>query len=204
MLKETFTALISNYTNDDRLKAQLWDEIESAYTDASRHYHSMAHLENLLHQLTAVKGNIHSWETILFTLYYHDIVYNVLASDNEVQSADLAVERMQQIEVPEQLIEDCKNQILATQKHLKSPDIDTNYFIDADLSVLGQHWEIYSAYAQNVRKEYAVYPDEIYNAGRKKVLEHFIGMEQIFKTDYFSNHFEQQAKQNLQRELELL
>jgi len=204
MVKETFVILVSNYTGDDHLKTQLWNEIESAYTDASRYYHSMAHLENLLHQLTTVKSHIHNWETILFTLYYHDVVYNVLATDNEAKSADLAEKRMQQIAVPAQLIKDCKDQILATQKHLKSPDPDTNYFIDADLSVLGSHWEIYAAYAQNVRKEYAIYPDEIYNPGRRKVLEHFIAMEQIFKTGFFHSHFEQQAKQNLQRELELL
>lgn len=125
MLKETFIHLVSKYTDDIYLKTQLWDEIESAYTEPSRHYHSLAHLENLLQQLTAVKNHINNWGTVLFTLYYHDIRYNVMASDNEAQSADLAEKRMQQIAVPTEIIQNCKNQILATQKHDESPNTDT-------------------------------------------------------------------------------
>ena len=96
---------------------------------------------------------------ILFTLFYHDIVYNSLKSNNEEKSAELAEKRMTQISVSNEIIECCKAQILATKSHVKSTDSDTNYFTDADLSVLGQTWETYSIYYKNVRKEYAIYPD---------------------------------------------
>ncbi|MDX2245424.1 MAG: hypothetical protein SF052_01505 [Bacteroidia bacterium] len=82
-----------------------------------------------------------------------------------------------------------------------SPDNDTNLFTDADLSILGQKREIYHAYSTNVRKEYAIYPDILYNPGRKKVLQHFLAMEQIFKTPHFQEKYEAQARANLEEEL---
>lgn len=201
MIKETFIKLLTNYTDSDSLINELWTEIEKNYSDKKRYYHSLQHLDNLLAQLTEVKGEIQNWEIILFTLYYHDIVYNSLKSDNEEKSAELAEKRMKQISVSTDKIELCKNQILATKSHIKSDNIDTNYFTDADLSVLGQNWETYSLYYKNVRKEYSIYPDFVYNPGPKKVLNHFLTMDRIFKTDFFYNKFEKQAKENVQKEL---
>nr|WP_321222913.1 hypothetical protein [uncultured Psychroserpens sp.] len=204
MLKETFIELLSNYTDSDSLKSELWSEIEKNYSSKKRHYHTLQHLDNLLIQLTNVKSEIQDWETILFTLFYHDIIYNSIKSDNEEKSVELAERRMKQISVSNETIELCKKQILATKSHIKSTNGDTNYFIDADLSVLGQNWETYSIYYKNVRKEYSIYPSLVYNPGRKKVLNHFLSMERIFKTNFFYNKFETQAKKNLKQEIESL
>jgi predicted metal-dependent HD superfamily phosphohydrolase len=204
VLKETFKELLKNYTDNSGLTNELWTEIEKNYSSKKRHYHTLQHLDSLLAQLTEVKGEIQNWKTILFTLYYHDIVYNSLKSDNEEKSAELAEKRMKQILVSDSSIELCKKQILATKSHIKSMDSDTNYFTDADLSVLGQSWETYSLYYKNVRKEYSIYPDFVYNPGRKKVLLHFLSMDSIFKTAYFHDKFEKAAKKNLQSEIALL
>jgi predicted metal-dependent HD superfamily phosphohydrolase len=202
-LKEIFSNLLINYTTNSSLINELWDEVEKNYSGKKRHYHTLQHLENLLITLTEVKSEIQNWESILFTLFYHDIIYTALKSDNEENSALLAEKRMQQLSVSNDIIERCKNQILATKSHSKSTDSDTNYFTDADLSVLGQPWEIYSLYYKNVRKEYAIYPDFIYNPGRKKVIQHFLSMNSIFKTDYFYNQFEKVAKENLMKRTKL-
>ncbi|WP_223191017.1 HD domain-containing protein [Pedobacter roseus] len=204
MLKETFSELLKKYTNNESIITEFWEEIEKNYNYKKRYYHTLLHLDNLLKHLFEVKDKIESWETILFTLFYHDIIYNALKSDNEEQSARLAVRRMKQIAIPDHIIHNCQIQILATKTHLSHPELDTNYFIDADLSILGQNPKSYAEYAKNVRKEYSVYPDLIYNPGRKKVLQHFIEMERIYKTDYFYNQFENQAKSNLRLELKQL
>ncbi len=201
VLKETFAELLTNYTDHTGLTNELWDEIEQHYSEPGRYYHTPEHLENLLTQLTTVKAEVKNWHTVLFSLYYHDIIYNAQRGDNEERSAELAVKRMEQIAVPMEMISRCKSQILATKSHLLSADSDTNYFTDADLSILGQEWEVYSSYCNAVRKEYAVYPDLVYKPGRKKVIRHFLGMERIYKSDYFYSKFEIQAKQNLEKEL---
>jgi predicted metal-dependent HD superfamily phosphohydrolase len=204
VLKDTYIRLLKNYTDNTPLINELWLEIEKKHSNKKRHYHTLDHLDNLLKQLIEVKNELQNWETILFTLYYHDIIYNSLKPDNEEKSAELSEKRMRQISVSNDVIKLCKEQILATKSHVKSIENDTNYFIDADLSVLGQAWETYSHYYKNVRKEYSIYPDFIYNSGRKKVLNHFLSMDKIFKTVYFSNKFEIQAKQNIQEEIKLL
>jgi predicted metal-dependent HD superfamily phosphohydrolase len=91
--------------------------------------------------------------------------------------------------------------ILATKVHLETDDQDTNYFIDADLSILGQPWNVYLLYSKQVRQEYSNYPDPVYYEGRRKVLTHFLEMSRIFKTQYFFDHLERQAKENLLKEL---
>ncbi|WP_047790533.1 HD domain-containing protein [Tenacibaculum mesophilum] len=204
MLKNTFLNLLATYSNDNSFNILLWQEIEEHYTSKKRHYHTLEHLENLLFQLTPIRTKISSWNTILFTLFYHDVIYNSLKNNNEEKSAELAAKRMNQLSIPNKVIENCFSQILATKSHKTSENSDTNYFTDADLSILGQSWEVYTQYYKNVRKEYAVYPNIIYNSGRKKALLHFLTMENIFKTEYFYQKFEETARKNIQKEIELL
>jgi len=204
MLRQTFQTLLNSYTNNQRLIYEWWDEIEKAYQNPKRHYHTLQHLEHVLNQLLLVKDNINDWDTILFTLFYHDIVYKATKSDNEEQSAVYAGERMKKLGISGNIILKCTSQILATKSHLLQSDSDTNYFTDADLSVLGQDWSLYELYFHRVRKEYAIYTDFLYNPGRKKVLNHFVALDRIFKTDYFFDKLEEKAKGNLKRELEFL
>ena len=160
-------------------------------------------MENLFEELIPIKQEFEDWDTIQFSIYYHDIVYKTTRSDNEEKSAQLAVERLEQISYPEDKIQKCKRQILATKLHTVA-DPDTNLFTDADLSILGKSWEFYATYYQQIRKEYSIYPDFMYTNGRKKALQHFLGMEHIFKTSYFQNKYEIQARRNLEKELQIL
>jgi predicted metal-dependent HD superfamily phosphohydrolase len=201
VLKQTFIELTQKYSDDNRLIEILWNEIEKNYTDKNRYYHTLAHLDNLYEQLLEVKDEIEDWDTILFTLYYHDIIYNSTKKDNEYKSAELAKVRLESIAYPADKISKCVIQILSTKEHSKSIDNDANLFTDADLSILGQAWEAYSDYFKQVRKEYSIYPDFLYNRGRKKVLNQFLKMGNIFKTNLFYSKFENVARQNLANEL---
>ena len=204
MLQQNFLSLLSNYTPNVHLMNELWTAIETPYTDKKRYYHSLQHLESLFVELIAIQNRIEQWEVVLFSLYYHDVVYEPLRSDNEEKSAIFSEQHLQQLHVPTLQIERIKQQIIATKSHAANADMDTNYFTDADLSILGQNWATYSIYLQHIRKEYAILPDFIYNRGRKKVLEHFLAMPRIYKTDYFFRRLEQQARHNLQQEVMLL
>jgi predicted metal-dependent HD superfamily phosphohydrolase len=128
-------------------------------------------------------------------------VYNVRRQDNEEKSAELAQQRLQTLHYSSAGIDKCVAQILATKGHTTSPDLDTNLFTDADLAILGQDWPTYHNYTQQVRREYSIYPDLLYKPGRKKVLQHFLNMERIFKTSHFYALYEQNARNNLNREI---
>mgnify|MGYP001943033257 CR=1 FL=1 len=202
-MKTRFLELIGQQTADAALTNKYWVEIETAHNNKKRVYHNLTHLENLFLELEPIKNQIEDWNTVSWAVFYHDIVYNVRKQDNEERSADLAVERLHDIGYPTAKIERCKAQIIATKSHAVSDDQDANLFTDADLSILGKDWDTYSNYFQAIRKEYKIYPKVLYNPGRKKVLKHFLEMDQLFKTDYFKEQYEKQSRLNIEQELKL-
>jgi len=137
-------------------------------------------------------------------LFYHDIVYKSTKKDNEEESAGFASKRMTEIGIKKGDINLCFEQIIATKTHKFNSNSDTNFFTDADLSILGRQQSDYKIYCNKVRKEYSIYPNFIYNKGRKKVVKHFLSMETIFKTEEFYNQYENQARKNLEEELKTL
>jgi len=199
-LKEEFIRLLRTYTASDSIIVSYWQEIEKRYSNKKRHYHTLLHLETLIHQLSGFRQLIEDWDTLLFSIYYHDIIYDVLKSDNEEKSAELAVERLSAINYPPDKIIICKDSILCTKNHLHHSNGDINFFTDADLSILGQSQDVYRQYCEQIRREYSIYPDFVYKPGRKKVLTHFLNMDRIFKTEPFYTKFEKQARANLQAE----
>jgi predicted metal-dependent HD superfamily phosphohydrolase len=204
MLKEIFSNLFLQYSSSSKQCDAYWSEIESYYTAGKRYYHNLHHLQNLYTALDECRSFIEDWNTILFSLFYHDIIYKATRKDNEERSALLAVTRLKALQYPSAKSALCSQHILATKKHMPSKSKDTNLFTDADLSILGADNETYVLYIKQIRKEYAVYPDFMYNPGRKKVLQHFLQMERIYKTDHFFNRYEQQARENMAAELQAL
>lgn len=204
MLSQAFMQLASEYTTDSALIQKLWEEIEQKHSESGRYYHTLTHLENLAEELSAVQSEITHWPELVFAICYHDSIYKVQKQDNEEKSAQLAEERLTALGVPQQSRERCIQHILATKGHESSENADTRFFTDADLSVLGRSWDLYEAYYRRIRQEYKVYPAILYNSGRKKVLNHFLQMDRIYKTPWFYQQYEQQARKNLQQELNLL
>ncbi|PXW12946.1 putative metal-dependent HD superfamily phosphohydrolase [Chryseobacterium sp. CBTAP 102] len=203
-LKNQFEALCSPFTEDKQLINSLWKEIETQYSEKGRHYHNLLHLDNMFKELEDVKGNISDFTAISFSVFYHDIIYDASSKSNEEKSAAKAEKRLAELHIDKHKISIISAQILATKSHQQSDSEETNYLLDADLSVLGKDFKTYLEYTQNIRKEYAIYPDFLYKPGRRKVLKHFLELESIFKTEYFSEKYENQAKENITAELQLL
>lgn len=203
-LKNQFDQLCSLFTKDQQLINSLWKEIEIQYSEKRRHYHNLLHLENMFNELEMVKSNISDFTAISFSVFYHDVIYDAPSKTNEEKSAAKAEKRLAELHLDKNKISIISEQILATKSHQRCDQEDTNYLLDADLSVLGKDFTTYLEYTQNIRKEYSIYPDFLYKPGRKKVLRHFLELESIFKTDYFKQKYEAQARKNIAEELHLL
>ncbi|WP_267405189.1 MULTISPECIES: hypothetical protein [unclassified Chryseobacterium] len=203
-LKERFTQTCFPFTQDQNLIDSLWQEIEKKYSGKSRHYHNLEHLENMFAELDTAKDQISNFINISFSVFYHDVIYDASSKTNEEKSADFTRKRLQQLNVNTADISEIHFQILATKSHQKSENKDTNYLLDADLSILGKDWETYLDYTKKIRKEYSIYPDLLYKPGRKKVLKHFSELENIFKTDVFKEKYENRARENILFEIETL
>lgn len=198
-LAHRFRELIRNFTDDEQQIATYWNELETAYNLPERHYHNLEHIGHMLTLLDTVKADCADLLALQLAVFYHDMIYDAQRKDNEEQSAALARKRLTTLGF--ERVEKVVDLILATQKHEGAEDSDTNYLLDIDLSILGAEWPRYQAYAQQVREEYLIYPDEVYNPGRVQVLQHFLNTARIFKTDYFYHKLEEQARVNLSKEI---
>ena len=201
IINEQFLSSASHLTSDISLVASLWREIEKRYSSHGRYYHTLEHLDHLAYTLLPFTDRFTNWDTVIFAIAYHDIVYNPIRSDNEERSSRFAAKALDLMGVEVRHIKRCQELIIATKAH-EAADLETNLFTDADLSVLGADPSLYDLYSENVRKEYGIFPALVYNPGRKKVLKHFLSMESIFKTPEFQELFEIQARRNLERELQ--
>ncbi|BDD05508.1 HD domain-containing protein [Aureibacter tunicatorum] len=203
-LKGIWTELASRYSNDENLISDLWSEIESHYNKKDRFYHNTEHIKSMIQLAFEYQVKIEDFDTLLFSVFYHDIVYNSSRSDNEKKSALVASQNLERLGVNAEKTSKCYNQIIDTKKHENDTENDIKYLLDFDLAILGSSWSDYSIYMKNIRKEYTLYPDFIYNKGRKQVLKSFLELPQIYKTTEFQNKHEEQAIQNITKEIELL
>jgi len=81
--------------------------------------------------------------------------------------------------------------------------------IDFNTSEIKTLWiDLEKAYSTKSRYyhnlNHCIYPDFLYNPGRKKALEHFLENEFIFQTNEFRRLFEENARANIQQEILLL
>ena len=203
MFEEVFKNALSTQHNSPLIN-RLWVEIIDYYSTPNRYYHNLHHLDHIANELAAIKNEIDDWQTIIAAVAYHDIMYDPLNHDNEERSASLAYDRLTQLGWTSAQKQKCTEQIMATKYHQPSDNSDTNFLIDADLSILGAEARQYLEYTKQIRKEYQVYPDDIYIPGRKKVLAHFLGMEFVFKSSYFRAQYEDRARSNISTELQML
>jgi predicted metal-dependent HD superfamily phosphohydrolase len=201
-LETHFKKIVGGQHAGTALANTMWEEVVASYTGKDRHYHTMAHLQNFYAQLQKCRSLTKDHDILFMAMVYHDVIYNSVDHKDEERSADLAVERLKSIGYPTASIAKCRELILATKAHAASPDSDTNYFNDADMSILGLERPVYQQYVKDVRLEYGNTPQ--FDAGRKRVLQYFLGMDRIFKTDFFYKIYEAPARANVAWELSQL
>lgn len=181
----------------------VFDAIQRHYGSPERHYHSLSHLQALF-QLIETYAPQPAGSAVRFAIWWHDVIYDPLSSQNEVASAQLARSQLGQLSAGELLIERVCALIEATKNHFAAPSFGADdVFLDADIAILGAPDEIYWAYTQQIRLEYHQIPDPLFAAGRKRFLETATQWPRIFKTDIFEDAFGSQARTNLERELSL-
>ncbi|MFM2306625.1 MAG: hypothetical protein RLZZ367_1294 [Bacteroidota bacterium] len=199
-LKSTFAGVLPATVHADKE----WLTIADKYNNNNRHYHTLTHLCHMCSELQSYYTAGLPVATVL-ALVYHDYEYNVLHSDNEKQSALYAARKLSAWGMPADVIEKVKLMIECTQQHTTdSVDTEIAIFLDADMVILGSNTETYKAYTEAVRKEFAIYPDFIYNKGRREFLKRTLSNERIFLTDYFNDKYGMQACINIQNEINSL
>jgi len=205
-VRTVWDQLAGKYCNDPALIDRFYQEIAKKYTTSRRHYHNLQHIDVLLQLCEVYSTQLYGRDVVAFSVFYHDIIYNVLRKDNEPRSAQVAVKRLRALSVPPEKIEQIKLYIEATQTHTITDAVihiyDLQLFLDFDMSILGAEWDTYERYTQQVRREYRIYPNKLYYPGRWQFLRHCLQAEFIFQTAIFRELYEEKAKRNIKREVE--
>lgn len=212
--RERFLALLCRYLDYGVAAAHpLWQELETAYREPHRSYHTAQHIIECLEHLDQCvslyrsdpglykKGAQYHLQAIELAIWWHDIVYQTAQNStigNEQLSASYAYftarETKSYIYVA--------NLILATD-HKKEPgSVDVangDVIADIDLAILGAEPERFEQYEQQISEEYRHVPPQQYNEARRKFIQGMLDRPRIYHTDYFHDRFEARARENLAR-----
>lgn len=207
MLNE-FLDILKKYNNsktDDEIYLRYFNEIIDKYSEKTRFYHNLKHIEEMFFLYNFYKSSFLNSDSIFFAILFHDVIYNPSQKDNEIKSAEYAQSCLKSLNVSINVIEIVCNLILSTQKHtLFYDNIDNKLFLDFDLAILSAKKERYIEYKDSIRKEYSFVFDIIYKIKRKEVLNNFLKRENIYYSDEFKNNSEKIARENILFEINLL
>src|SRR5262245_37767799 len=147
-LFERWKAVFPGLNSD--LVLNCFEEIKKAYSDDSRHYHNLVHIEQLLQLADQYQNAIQNKLVVDLAIFYHDVVYVAGRNDNEAESAAFASKELEKLDVEMEVIGKVAQYILATKDHfsVQANDRDLQYFLDFDLSILSAQPDVYREYAQ--------------------------------------------------------
>jgi predicted metal-dependent HD superfamily phosphohydrolase len=166
------------------------------YGEAHRHYHTWSHVLACLDARERIAPSAPLEVDV--ALWFHDVIYDPRAHDNEDKSAALMLEELGDSAKPAVPL------VLAT-KHAAIPESEeARIVVDADLSILGADRETFDTYEIAVRKEYAFVPDDAFRVGRAHVLGSFLARPHIFSTQAARDLWEAAARANMTRSLRAL
>lgn len=184
----------------------VWLIVEDHYHEDHRAYHGWIHIGAMLKDLDSVRFVPEfaaiTLDEVELAIFFHDVVYDPQASDNEARSADLFREAA--TGMPPDRIDRVANMILATTRHEPSDDPQTQLLLDLDLAILGAPANEYRRYCGAIRAEYEHVPASQWRTGRGAVLKKFLLRPVIYQTPHFHALLEANAREHINDELDSL
>ena len=192
-----------------------WYILFNFYQQKQRFYHTLNHVEDLIKKAIKYSNNIEDITVVLLSIWFHDIVYDGKNTHpkNELMSIEVFkvfVEHLLNVfSDNKKLNNDMIDRIIyfidATIKHRIDDkyknDNDLKWFLDLDLSVLGEQKDVYKMYADNIRQEYIHVESKEFVRRRVKVMKNILDKETLYFTDLFKEQFDKIARENVLNEI---
>jgi predicted metal-dependent HD superfamily phosphohydrolase len=173
------------------------------YAEPHRAYHDAEHINECLSWLDRVRDLAVRLAELEVAVYFHDAIYDPRAHDNEQRSADLFRQQAALAGIGPDVVERVTGLIESTARHAQD-DGDAALLSDIDLSILGASPSRYARFERDIRREYAMFDDASYRAGRAHVLRGFLERTCIYRTPRLAAQLEAQARDNLSNALSAL
>lgn len=180
------------------------DLIERWGTD-ERVHHNLKRLIGVLARVDELSPETHDPDVVRIAAWYHGAVFTSDAQDAYARrggadaegSADLARVQLEELGVPESVIERVAVLVKGLSRHVApANDIDAQALCDADLGVLAGEPQRYEAYRREVRAEYAHIPQRDYVEARMKIVSKLLERKHLFASP-LGHAWEDRARENL-------
>lgn len=182
----------------------LMQELLSAYAEPQRKYHTGQHLSECLALFERHLDLAIEPAEVEISLWFHDAVYDVMGSGNELKSAEWAEAELRKAGVAGDRIGRIRNHILATRHSVLPEGQDQMLLVDIDLAILGALRPRFMEYEEQVRAEYSWVPAPLFRSKRRAVLAEFLVRNPIYNTPRLREALEHRARANLAWSLQQL
>lgn len=190
--------------------AAIYRVLTRFYGQPHRHYHTLAHVDDCLREADVFQAaepaflTAEMWCAVELALWFHDVIHQPRAEDNEERSADVFDAIASAAMVPPPFIAAVRRLILATKLDSPSPTVEEQVIIDCDLSSLGYAPALFRRSGVAIRKEYGFVSDEDFAETRRATFLRLSQRPGIFRTEFMRQRYEQQARANLAAALDHL
>lgn len=191
------------FTVDKVTANQAFTNLVAAYSSPNRYYHNLKHIFHVINTIDILQVYTQDLASVKLAAWFHDVIYNTHAQDNEERSANYATEILEKLGIPKHHINTVYQLILNTKYH-QGDNFNSHVLLDADLAILAVKPSEYQVYSQAIRQEYAWVSELEYITGRRKVLERFLERKYIYFTPLMFDIAEQSARDNLETEIACL
>src|SRR4030095_1092429 len=121
----------------------IYQDLAARSRDPHRAYHDLTHIEHCLREFETVRPVARDAVAVEFALWFHDVIYDPRAKDNEERSAELAMTVVRQAALPRS-VELATGFLVRATAHTVAPDDpDARLVVDIDLAILGQPAEVF-------------------------------------------------------------
>ena len=185
-------------------KGPIFEEVETHYLEPHRHYHTAAHVVFCLRELDKVfvninhSGAVSQQDTIELSLWFHDVVLEIPAVNNEQKSAEYFLQ-VSDGRLSNDLRHRVQDAIIATTHKSRPESFESQLTVDVDLAGLAQPWSDFFADSRKVRAEFSHLSDKDFNLSQGIFMNSLLDRTSIYSTEYFLHSHEATASKNVAR-----
>jgi predicted metal-dependent HD superfamily phosphohydrolase len=178
----------------------VYKEVHDYYSEPGRYYHTRKHIGHCLSQFDLSAGEMEDADAVEMAIWFHDLIFDLDAQDNELRSArrfvelaDHSMDAAFKIKVYEL--------IMATAPPRLPKTTDQGFMLDIDLSSFGLPWDDFVRDSTAVRKESPQLSDTEFFPGQRAFLESLVNRDHFYFTEFFRSRIEETARRNIRRHL---
>jgi predicted metal-dependent HD superfamily phosphohydrolase len=179
---------------------EAWRELVQSYSEPERFYHSDKHVAFCLSELDTLANGPVQRDLVELSIWFHDLVYEMGAKDNERRSAERFAE-LAKDQLEPAAIDTVYRLIMATVHDGEPGSLDAQYMVDLDIAGMGGSWERYLEDSEALRRERPDQNDVEFFAGKKVFLQALLDRPSIYLTQEFLERREKVARENITRYL---